>query len=354
MHKPWRAAPHPRRSIRDFHRAHYGNPLFNRQKTTHRTERRGPSRAPWFLACIAVAALAGGTWYLLWGATFHITTVEVRGVTGPSADAIRAGIDSHRNGATLFIFPRSNILIFNTTKALADIGSKVYLDSITLRKKLPDTLEVIAHEKTTRAALDWNNRLFALDENGFVLRELTDKEIALMGDLPPGMAAVPVLGLGAQSIDLPKTDVPSAATDGTKGTVATPPPQQPINPFPLILIDGGEKEGSATGKNMTPGKTMVSPATMRTILQAHARLPDVAGSAVRWFRVQESSETVEADMVGDWHILLATASPFNIQVERLSIVLKEKIGAKKPMLEYVDLRYNERIFFRLKDGTTPK
>ena len=59
-------------------------------------------------------------------------------------------------------------------------------------------------------------------------------------------------------------------------------------------------------------------------------------------------------MVGDWHILLATASPFDVQVERLSIVLKEKIGAKKSVLEYVDLRYNERIFFRLKDGTTPK
>ncbi len=346
MHKPWRSAQHPRRTIRDFHRARYGNPLFNRQKTAqHRVQHNGHDRRPLFFATLAAIITIGAVWYALWGPAFLITSVEVNGVSGPPADAVRAGVDQHLRGASFLIFPRANILVFDKTKALADIGSKVYLDSITIRKKLPNTLEVEVYEKTTRAALSWNNRLFALDESGSVVRELVDKEIASLGDLPPGVAAVPVLGLGAETVEVeglsPKGTVPPPAQ------VPQPTPPK-TNPFPLIIGEEGEKQEAV------PGKAMFTTATMHTILQAHVRLPDIAGSAVRWFHVQESSETVEADMAGDWRILLATATAFDVQAERLGIVLKEKIGAKKPSLEYIDLRYKERIFFRFKDATSSK
>ena len=353
MYKSWRQTARPRRTIRDFHRARYGNPLFAHQKTT-RQSHPGPDRRPLILALLAIMTVIGGIWYVLWGPAFHITAVEVTGVTGPTADAIRAGVDHHLQGSTLFILPRANILIFNKTKALADIASNVYLDTITLRKKLPGTLEVEAHEKTTRAALDWNNRLFALDDAGYVLRELSDKEIVLLGDMPPGMDAVSVQGLGAETVTLPTTTpqtVPPPTVPAAPQKTPTPEPPAPAktNAFPLIV---GSQEGDSGkgGDYAKPGQGMFSAATMRTVLQANSRLRDVAGAPVRWFRIQESSETVEADMVGEWRVLLSTATPFDVQAERLGIVLKEKIGAQKSSLEYVDLRYNERIFFRMKSG----
>ena len=85
---------------------------------------------------------------------------------------------------------------------------------------------------------------------------------------------------------------------------------------------------------------------MELILQANNRLPDICGSPVRWFTVDRSVDAVDATIAGDWHVFLGASIPFDTQGERLSLVLKEKVGGRKNELEYVDLRYNERIFFR--------
>ena len=50
------------------------------------------------------------------------------------------------------------------------------------------------------------------------------------------------------------------------------------------------------------------------------------------------------------HVSLPTLIPFETQATRLSLVLREKIGERRGELEYVDLRYDERIFFRFIGG----
>lgn len=354
MRNAWRRVSRPRRTIRDFHRTRYGNPLFAKPGQTRRGRRMAGPR-PWMLMAAAGAALLGAAWYLLWGPTFRITKIEVNGVSGSTEEAIRAALAERLSGRMMLILPKDNILVFDRGRASSDIAGKVYLDGITLRKKLPGTIEIEAKEKTMRAALDQADRLFAIDEAGFALRELSNKEIALLGDLPPGMDTVPVRGLGAETVNLAaragaqtppapaKTDMPAKTPAPTR----IPPPQKG-SPLPLIV---GPKGGAAKSGVVAPGTAMFTAMTMRTILQANSRLSDVAGVPIRWFQVQESSETVEADMAGGWRILMSTAIPFDVQAERLGIVLNEKIGAKKTSLEYVDLRYNERIFFRMKEGS---
>ena len=71
---------------------------------------------------------------------------------------------------------------------------------------------------------------------------------------------------------------------------------------------------------------------------------------VRWFEKGEDGKSVDVTVGADWKILLSTALPFDAQAERLGVVLKEKIGARAADLDYVDLRYNEKIYFRMKGG----
>jgi len=360
MSTPWRHGTRQRR-FRDLHRQRYGNPLFpragGRLLRGRSSARRGGGIAipKGLIALVALgAAVAGGLWYLIWSPALRIASFEVQGASMPTEETVRTALDGYAGGTTLLLFPRRNILFFSEGAVRKEIEKAVFLAGVDIRKKLPGTVVVTIREKTVKAVMERDGRLYALDESGFVIRELSGKELSLMGDLPPGFVAVPVQGLGAESVDLsaPPEPAPAPAKTDPKAKKEEPAPatepEKPKNAWPLIL-DKRSEDGHKDVRK--PGAQAFSSATIALILQANARLPDVAGETVRWFIPDETSDSVDAIMASGWHVYLATAAPFDVQAERLSLILKEKIGARRPALEYVDLRYNERIFFRLKDGT---
>lgn len=377
--------------MRDYHRPRYGNPLFpsaaakasgNRRSTPNpRNTRRGSGEGNWltnhpFLTAAALIVV-GAAWYGFWGPAFRIVKVEFVGANAATEETLRGALDEHMETNALLIFPRNNVLLFGEDAAKDAVADAVYLDDIIIRKKLPDTLLVEVKEKTMRAVLESEGRLFGVDDSGYVLRELTGDERVQMPDLPPEFDSVAVEGLGAQAVVVPVTPPTegTAATGDVAAITTTPPAAEkpattkpvtpakpgeetaaeepqlpPRNAWPLILAV--KPAGGVKAKSIEPGSQAFSPDTVSIALQANARLPDVTGEAVRWFVPDESADSVDATMATGWHVYLATTSPFEVQSDRLSIVLKEKIGTKRDQLEYVDLRYNERIFFRLKDGAT--
>lgn len=339
---PFRRSDRPRRISRDFHRPRTGNPLFPRAGSRRDSRRFGAGSARFVMVMLGIGA-AFLAWYLIWGNAFRITDIQVSGISAPAEEAIRAGLTSHTDRALLGLLPRSNVLFFSSDKAMESIALNVALDRIEIRKRLPHTVIVTAGEKVARAALDRSGRLFALDEAGTIIRELSADETDRLGVLPPGMDAIPVQGLGAEVVDLPATTgatapEPSADDQASGGTVS------------LIRTDDTAPTGSGTA-GTAPGTAAVPAAAMRLILQAQTRLPDIVGEDLLWFTVQPASETVEAVVASGWKVLMSSALPFDAQGDRLGIVLKEKIGSKRDKLEYIDLRYNERIFFRYNDGT---
>ncbi len=399
MSTSWRHFPKSRsKPVRDFHRPRYGNPLFanasgskvvrrGNAAASNRTARR-PSGAGLGdkkrnLLIAAGVVLLGAAWYVFWGSAFRITKTEFSGATPYTEETLRKALADYEASNALLVFPRNNVLLFSESSAKDAIKDAVYLDDIQITKKLPDTVLVTVKEKAMRAVLERGGRLYAVDESGFVLRELTSKEHDMMPDLPPGLNAVSVEGLGAETVTVSngKVNDPSptsgeavskgaaaktaaAATNtgakpsaaGTQPSAAAAKPQAPAAPpeppsknaWPLILDHNPD---DAIKKPARPGLQAYTPSTLTSILQANARLPDVTGETVRWYTPDETSNSVDAAMSGGWHVFLATATPFDVQVDRLSIILKDKIGPKRGDLEYVDLRYNEKIFYRLKHQT---
>ncbi len=313
---------------------------------------------------IAALLIVGGVWYVFWSSAFRITKTEFGGTTPFTEDTLRRALADYESSNALLIFPRNNVLLFSESGAKDAIKNAVYLDDIQISKKLPNTVIVTVKEKTMRAVLERGGRLFAVDESGYVLRELTSKEHDMMPDLPPGLNSVSVEGLGAQTVDLtagaaggqqanaPASPTPLPATKTAAPTAvpaqSTAPAAPQKNSWPLIL---DRNPAEAEKVSLRPGMQTYTPSTLSAILQASVRLPDVTGESIRWFVPDESSDSIDAVTSTGWHVLLATATPFNVQVDRLSIILKDKIGPKRPELEYVDLRYNEKIFYRLRDQT---
>ncbi len=334
---------------RTFRSKRLGNPLFaNVRGRGGRNAELGRRARLAALFAVPAILVAGVGWLLFWSPYFRIKNVTVTGASAATESGIRSIINDRLGRSRLLLLPQAGIFAFDKSGALRDISAKYFLDSLDLNKKLPGGLTIDVKEKTTRAAFLIGNRFLAVDELGFVLRDLAAPEIEALGELPPGFVSAPVSELGAQTVEI----------DTAKGAAAdaNPPNAAPVknndSRWPLI-VDAGQGGMADQARDLKAGDAAVSSAAVALILQAYARLPDIAGSRVRWFTVQKGSETVEADMEGGWRIFLTSALPFDVQGSRLSLVLKEKIGGQKSSLDYLDLRYDARVFYRLKTAPPP-
>jgi len=319
------------RGTRDYSRRNYGNPLFGGQKNKRQT--RDPRLVKLvILIAVGVTLLLVGFWYLFWSQSFRVSNVTIEGVSADTSTVIRELMEGRLQKRRLIALPQASIFIFDAKAAESDIVQKFYLNSLEIRKKLPGTILVKAEEKTPVGAFLARGQFLAIDENGYVIRELTKRERVALVDLPEGFEGVAAGELGAESVGVGDID-PNAVVDPDAN-------RKNSNPTPLIL-DWDRVEGT-----YLPGNVAIANEMLKLVLQSYSQLPDVSGAGVRWFVLDPAADTVDVMLKGGWHAYLTTLIPFETQATRLSLVLKEKIGERRGELEYIDLRYDERIFFR--------
>jgi cell division septal protein FtsQ len=326
-----------RGGIRDFNQRRYGNPLF--KKTTQQGRNRDFSQIKKVSVLLVVLlALAALFWYLFWSPYFQITDITINDAAPETQTAIQEILQNRLEKRRLVFFPQNSIFLYDTAAIEDEIRQQFYLDSLEIRKKLPHSLTINLRERQTTAILYITKDFFTLDSSGFLIRKLTKSERLTLQDLPEEIGTVATSELGAEAIDI--SEINNAAS-------SEPTPEEiknNSNHMPFII------EWDETNKNPQPGDEIIPSQVLNLILQAHEQLPNTTGSGLRWFSFEPTADTIEAVLKDNWKIFFSTIIPFTIQNERLALVLKEKIAERKAELEYIDLRYNERIFFRFKNA----
>lgn len=328
--------------MRDFHRKRYGNPLFPKNRPRGHSNRKwNDGHSIWrrILLSFLLLGLLGTLGYGTWSPTFKITDMEIDGATPMTEQRIRELLRERLESRVLFVFPQSTIFFFDTKDAIRDIEDVFFLEDMTMQKRLPGRITISVREIPKKAVLFADNKFNALSENGALIRELTEKEVQRISDLPQDIASVLMNALGGEMVEL--SALQPATEEGIEAV------RQNGNEFPLVFDD--EHDEDSFKDTYRPGDTVFTASTIALILQANTRLPDIVNATVRWFNIREKDEAVDVMMEGDLHIYLTTALPFDVQGERLSLILKEKVKQDRDRLQYVDLRYNERIFFKLRD-----
>ncbi|HCC22397.1 TPA: hypothetical protein DEP86_03260, partial [Candidatus Uhrbacteria bacterium] len=202
------------RSTRDYSRRNYGNPLFGGQNNKRKT--RDPRLLKIIvLITISFALLLFVGWYLFWSQSFRISNITIEGVSADTSTIIRELMESRLQKRRLIFLPQASIFIFDTKTAESDITQKFYLNSLEIRKKLPGTILVKAEEKTSVGAFLAKGQFLAIDEEGYVIRELTKRERIALIDLPEGFEGVAAGELGAESVGVGDID-PNTITDPDK------------------------------------------------------------------------------------------------------------------------------------------
>jgi cell division septal protein FtsQ len=341
---------------RDLGAKRSGHPLYNPKKaktSTWQKRRHGDRRSladllPWryVVGAALLAAFGYGAWYLAWSDAFAIDEVVIEAKTEEVRSEITAAVSAQRERRAMLVFPQNNTLFFSVRAAEDAIAERVYVGELSVRRQLPGTVTVTVVEVPPAAVLAYENGFYAVDEAGLVVRRLTEGEVIRLRDLPPEVGMADARELGAEVVDLSAVIAEPEGTAGTPDAAVSAVPDNSL-PWPLVLLDdrGVVKDGI-----LKPGSKILPPEAVLTVLDAEAELGSATGERPRWYTVRPAAETVDVTMTSGWQVYLSTAAPLRAQSENLKAILKEKVGERLGELQYVDLRYNERVFYRFREA----
>jgi cell division septal protein FtsQ len=329
----------PKKTIRDFNKKRYSNPLFPRGGSSEKKMPSGFWKSV-VMMVLPVILFVAAVAYGIWGPLLGLEDISVVGATPNTEHRLRSIIDAQKNTKLLGVLPQSNTLLFRMSLLERGITDAFLFDSLVLRKKLPHGLTVEVKERDLRAAFIVDSTLYAVDQGCTLIRELTSDEVSGLPFLPTGVQAITI-----SDQDLQPTASPETKTEGGDTIPIAPAPSVvsaiPKNIVPVLTLTG------ITG-HQTPGKNVCSEAMLNLVREVDGKVFASADAAAQWYIPDDEAQSLEVVMDGGWHVFFSSALPLDSQLQRLTVVLKEKVGKNRDGLAYIDLRYNEKVFLRMK------
>lgn len=291
------------RSVRrDYSQKRFNNPFFEKRAGSGAWQRR-------LKAALLAAAVGAGAWYAIFSGRFSPADVEVRGNEQLSATELRAGIREILSERRWLVVPGDNLLFLPEERFIEALNARFVLESVHVESDpLARRLSVTVRERISSILIQLpDGSQAALDLSGEVTRLYRPEE----------------------AIDLFPPAGPS------KETTARPKFH--------VLIDDKDEDLDLREKALSPA-----------LIQAAIDLPGLisakfGGSAALRLHIDgKASSTVRAQTGEGWSLYLDAGKPLAEQVENADLVMRTKVGGDRHRLDYIDVRFGEKIFFKLK------
>lgn len=257
-----------------------------------RRKRKRISRRAVFagLACIAAAGVLGGAIYLLRYPAWQIADISFSGLERVLSADVEVKIREDLRGAFLLVLPRSSYFLFDSAaseeKILKDFPR---LESIHITKEFPSKISVVAHEREFWAiyCAGESGRCGYIDKTGFVYEEA------------------------------------------------------PVSTGSLILTVFRD-----TGSVQIPSQSLERALVEKFILFSEL-LKNETGEEVESFILSGGLDDEFRVRVREGFLLYVKRDDDFTQVTKtLKIFLEKEIGKNRNSLEYVDLRFGNKIFYK--------
>lgn len=242
-------------------------------------------------ACIGVSGLIAGT---LLAPQFRVQTIAIEGSnqrTKAEAETItRAFLKREAS-----VFGVTRTFLVSRERLAAELVSLLPdIESATVVRRLPSTVEIRLQEKVAVAYLDQSGNLYAMDGEGRIIAESTAEEAAASG--------------------LPRV----------RNLQATSP--------------------------VRLGDNVLNKEVMALLHDVVVLLPERVNVSIREFLVPAvGTEEVQVRTDRGWTLLLDATRPFANQLAVLEKILTEELDPKSlERLEYLDLRVPGKVFYRLR------
>lgn len=266
---------------------------------------------------ICIAALLSGLWYFANLRYWQVSRISIMGNETIDKDSLNRMIEELLSGRFLFFVPRSQYFFLSESSLGGALkGRFPKIRNISVTKTFPDSLDVRLQEREIFIVY-----CFMAEHSSPVLSQ-------------PTPSAPPSLN-GGQTSDCFYVD--------RDGVVFETPVTIAGSAFPMILDD--------ETKDFSPGASIVSGEVLLFLERARVLLKDKLQVGLR-------SLTLSKDIPKDY--LIETGGGYYLIVSRdqdqsgwlssLKTLLETRLKDKVSEVDYIDLRFGSKIFYKLKGG----
>ncbi len=269
--------------------------LYTAGKEKKIEQKRRRRIAPFMLIILSGAAIIGGI-FAVYRPQWQISVVTVRGLRMIPDSAVHESVGRVLAGAYLWIVPHSFILTVRESAVAARIQKEFpEIQEIAVHKQFPNRLDIAVTERSL-----WG--IFCND---------------LMSAASSTCVAMDASGYAyASSPELTGLLVTRVRSDGADVAV---------------------------------GSSATDPDTMDRLRILRENLPGAAGSAPVDFQLRKDMPgEIRVAMPEGYNIIFKHDDDFINAFRVLKKVLDEEIGDKRTKLDYVDLRFGNKVFYKLK------
>lgn len=253
----------------------------------------------WIYRVLLLAFLGAIFYIIFFSGRLAITTISVSGEKEIEPDLIMSEISPEIEGKYLGVIDKNNILLVRSSEIKTDLSRAFKkIENITVKRKFPGTLLVNIQERQTPVIYLSGDNAFSIDENGIAYDEI---------------------GTGM----LESSGVSS-----------------------IILRDN-----SANGANL--GETVLDKRYIAYLVGIREDMKKEADIEID--NSYETPSVVSSDVrvmtKEGWKVYFNTDINLKKELEMLNVSLENKIDkTRRSDLEYIDLRSDNKVFYKFKDG----
>lgn len=266
----------------DYQAKNLRNPFFyNRKKDI-----KGGKR---WLFLLAIVGLFGLIWFFLGSSVWKIENIEIVGLNRVSNDRIISIIKEREVNNKMLFFKESNIFLMNKDDLTQDILGQYNFANLKIDKKLPNTIKVVISERPYSFIFQEGSDMYYASREGYIIKDENVKD--------EDRNKYFILENKSDSVSI-----------NSKGKINLN--EEYLN-FVFSL-----SENLSLYSDLNPEKYIVEQ-------ELNSLIVDFAEGPIVYFNIKND--------------------PI-VQVENLALVKREKIRDNFNTVEYIDMRYGDRMF----------
>ncbi|MFH1866923.1 MAG: FtsQ-type POTRA domain-containing protein [Patescibacteria group bacterium] len=231
---------------------------------------------------------------LTYAPIFRIQNIIVDNVSSKlTRERILEIVQNYTGERKYFILPQNNLLLFSPNAAIRNLRQELYIEEIEFDRHWPNVLRITIKENLIIGLLRQQERLYTLDKRGVVIQQVP------IGEEEPELTIIEKANL--TNVNIGQKVIDTAVTD-----------------FIVALV------GEWSAKNV--------PVSMDYLLISEDNLPTL---------------TIVTDE--GWTILVSIMESPSLQAEAIRRLITERIKEDRANLDYIDVRFGNKLFFKLKN-----
>lgn len=243
---------------------------------------------------------------------FRIDAIDIRGNEQIAGWEFRDAVKDILAEKKWFVLPGDNLLLLSEEELKRNLNERFVLESLDIVKRPPRTLTIELRERVSSI-------LMQMPDGGQAMLDLDGQVIRVSSP--------------EQAIELFAPIGPNKAADPSR-----------LRPKFYVLYDDRTETVSQRERAVSPG-VIQAVIELPKLISRHFGMP---AAGVEIHIDGKAGGTVRAVTPEGWSIYFDAEKPLGEQATNAELVVRTKVGSDRPRLDYVDVRFDEKIFFKLR------